>query len=814
MDGNSMLSSLLPARPRNYISLSLVAMSVILWEILLTRIYSVLLYYHFAFMAVSVAMLGLTLGAILVLMPGTRLVPVSPDDELGFLAVGTGALMVLSIIVQLTIPPPFQGPFAQSACLLRTYILSALPFIPAGSFICLVLTTRQNVSRLYAADLLGAGAACAMIPWLLTRFGGPGAILIAAALASLAASFQFEGVKTPRIGALLFTGSLVLFAQANARANLLRVRWRHNGLVPPPLYEKWNAFSRIMISPEADTPFGWGIEDALRPQFQPVQQHFLEIDSGAGTPLTHFDGRFEPIRYLRYDVTAFAHYLRPNGDVLVIGPGGGRDVLTAMSFHHLSVTGVEVNGAILNAVNQVFGDFTGHLDQQPGVRFIADEGRSYLQRTPDHFDIIQASLVDTVAATAAGAYAFVENGLYTTEAWQLFLSKLTPRGVLSFSRWYYGSTTWPVEVARLVALGAESLRAMGIASPADHLLLIRNRNLSPSREGIATLLVSRSPFSEEDYAAARNTCRVLLCEVALIKGTGDPLLSAIVNSPDPAALYASLPLDISPPTDDKPFFFFHTRFKEILRGQVLRVFGGSSFNLPAVRILLQLLIATSLMSLILIVWPRWALRAQTGGESSSSYFSWAMACYFGLIGTAFMFIEIALMQRFSLFLGHPTYGFTVILFGLLLMTGLGSWTEPLIRKWGGSVHTAMLWILPPWLILMNTISPSILHQMVGEGLGMRIVVTLALIGPPAFFMGFYFPAGMTFIQQHNDPLAAWYWSVNGALSVVGSVLAMASSLAFGVRATVQAGTALYAAAVVLLTLLQASNPQVWRRSPS
>ena len=517
--------------------------------------------------------------------------------------------------------------------------------------------------------------------------------------------------------------------------------------------------------------------------------------------MTHFDGRFEPIRYLRYDVTAFAHYLRPSGDVLVIGPGGGRDVLTAMSFHHSSITGVEVNGAILHAVNQVFGDFTGHLDRQPGVRFITDEGRSYLQRTPDHFDIIQASLVDTVAATAAGAYAFVENGLYTTEAWRLFLSKLTPGGVLSFSRWYYGSTTWPVEVARLVALGAESLRLMGVAAPADHLLLIRNSHLSPTREGIATLLVSRSPFSEQDYAAARNTCRALQCEVALIQGTGDPLLSAIVNSQDPATLYASLPLDISPPTDDKPFFFFHTRFKDILAGQTLRVFGGSSFNLPAVRILLQLLIVTTGLSAILILWPRWVLSRQNSGASPSLYSPWVMPLYFGLIGTAFMFIEIALMQRFSLFLGHPTYGFTVILFGLLLMTGLGSWTESLIEPWDGPLHTALLWMLIPCLILMNALSPALLHHTVGEDFGIRIAVTLALIGPSAFLMGFYFPAGMTFIQQLHDSLAAWYWSVNGAFSVVGSVLAMASSLAFGVSATVQAGIALYFAAAVVLTFM-------------
>ena len=240
-------------------------MSVILWEILLTRIYSVLLYYHFAFMAVSVAMLGLTLGAILVLMPGSELARILHDDELGYLAAGTGLLMVLTIIIQLSIPPPFQGRFAFSAYLLRTYILSALPFIPAGSFICLVLTTRQNVSRLYAADLLGAGAACAMIPWLLTQFGGPGAVLIAAAIAGVAASVQFEKAKASKIASLLIACGLGIFAGVNTHANLLRVRWRHNGLLPLPLYEKWNAFSRIMISPKRIRPLVGALKTLCAP---------------------------------------------------------------------------------------------------------------------------------------------------------------------------------------------------------------------------------------------------------------------------------------------------------------------------------------------------------------------------------------------------------------------------------------------------------------------------------------------------------------------------------------------------------------------
>ncbi len=788
---------------RHYLSLFLMAMSIIVWEILLTRIYSVVLFYHFAFMAVSIAMFGLSMGAACVALQKVDRSSESPlsDRMLAALGLLTGVLMVLAITLQLSLPiPPTRNPWQLFGVLFRTYVLSSLPFFPAGAFICLLLTRSKQVGRLYAVDLIAAGLGCALIPVLLSVFGGPGATLVAAALAGGSAlCFLPRKSRASRVAWLLVVG-LLLGALINRSAQVLRVRWRHNGPVPIPLFEKWNSFSRIMIQPGGSSNLNWGVEETWRRQLTPAPQLQLEIDSGAGTAITHFDGRLEPLRFLQYDITSFAHYLRPQSKVLIIGPGGGRDVLAALSFKQVSVHAVEVNPSILYAVNDVFGDFTGRLNKRPDVHFVVDEGRSYLHHEQQPFDIIQASLVDTVAATASGAYSFVENGLYTVEAWRLFLHRLTPRGLLSFSRWYFGSTTWPVEVCRTVALAAEALRQES-KRPQDHILVIRNSNLRPPKEGIATVLVSREPFSSSDWAKAFETCRRLHCEIALAKGQGEPLLASIVGTTNPRALYAELPLDISPPSDNKPYFFFHARLRDILRFRQSPQFGASGFNLPAVRILVELSLITLALSALMVVWPYRILSRRTSWAPVPARRSVGMPFYFGLIGLAFMFLEIGWMQRFSLFLGHPTYGFTVILLGLLVMSGLGSWWVTSTKLLSDQSRRWIPLLLIPLLLISNRVVQIFLPQWMGSPLEVRILITLLSISPPAIVMGMFFPLAMAPAQRWMADRVGWLWAINGALSVTGSVLAMVCSLAFGISGTLMLGTGAYFLAAILLLLL-------------
>ena len=776
-------------------------MSVILWEVLLTRIYSVILYYHFAFMVVSVAMFGLTLGAVGIALRRRPVPAATLELCMGRLALWTGVLMVCAMAIQLAVPLRSGGHSVSAAYLALSYGLAALPFIPAGAFVCLALTRFQPVGTLYAADLAGAGAGCALIPLLVGWLDGPGAVLAAGAIACLGGwMLLFPSRRRWARVCLCLAVGLTALGAANQQTQWLRVRWRHDGPVATPLYESWNAFSRItVVRSYSQEPFGWGIARERLHQTKPVPELRLEIDSGASTPITAFDGDLQRVDYLRYDVTGIAHRLRPHADTFIIGAGGGRDVLTALAFHQPSILAVEVNPNIVHAVNGVFGDFSGHLDHRPEVRFATDEARSYLASSRQRFDIIQASLVDTAAATASGAYAFVENGLYTVEAWRLFLQRLQPRGVLSFSRWYYGSARWPVETYRLVVLGAEALRAAGVTDPLRHLLLIRMKDIRMSHEdGIATILLSPDPFSPEDLATARDACAAMGCEIALSAQTAvDPILPILVRLP-PAGLHGIFPLDVSPPTDDRPYFFFHARLEHLLDWRQPLIYGNSDFHLSAIRILVSLTALVVLLGLALILLPPCWLRLHGAWSAGAERHTAALPLYFAGIGVAFMCVEIGLIQRLSLFLGHPTYGFTVTLFGLLAFSGLGSLASDRLRARLG--WSRAWWLLVLLVIVLTGMEAGgrwLLEHTVGAGTPQRIALALLLIGPPAFLMGCAFPLGMGLAQRHGDARLAWYWAINGALSTMASVLAMMCALSSGIFVTIWLGIGCYALTAVL-----------------
>jgi len=802
-DFSSMRNSTFPIRA----ALFFVSLSVILWEILLTRIYSVLLYYHFAFMAVSGAMFGLTIGAILIFLTSASYPDGQLEEPLGQFAFLMGMLMASVIVIQISLAPPLDGPNSQIYYLIRTFLLSILPFVPAGAFICLVLTRFKDVGRLYTCDLTGAGIGCGVLPLLLGGFGGPGAVLVAAAMSCAGGSILSRLNRKRRWGSLAAACALLAFAGLNNREQWLRIRWRHDGLLPKPLYEAWNAYSRIMVTPWTwrGRPFGWGIDPELNLSMKPVDQLYLQIDSGAGTPMTHFDGHLGPISFLKYDLTGFAHYLRPQGPVLIIGPGGGRDILTALQFQHERIQGVEVNGNILWAVNHVFGDFTGHLDKIPSVRFAADEGRSYVERSPERFEIIQASLVDTVAATAAGAYAFVENGLYTVEAWRVFLGHLRPRGILTFSRWYLGAASWPVEVNRTIALACAALRAQGVQDLRSHILVIRTRHSGNMHEGLATLLVSPDPFSDQDIRIARDTCQRVHCEVAYSRQKSlDTHFTELIENPS-RAVYDRYPLDVTPPTDDRPYFFFHTRIRDILKVRMPRIFVSSNFNIPAISLLVTSLFMSLILGGVLVLGPVVWLAARGQWSNNSLPHPLLLPVYFAGIGLAYMFIEMAFMQRLSLYLGHPTYGFTVALFGLLLWNGLGSWLfESALRRHPSRGFGWVLPLLGVLLVGMEIVSRKLLERSVGVVIPWRILFTLGLMAPPAILMGFCFPMGMRLAHKWQDSRAGWYWAINGAASVIASVLAMMMCFSFGIRDTLWMGIVLYSC---LIAVYQGMSPK-------
>src|SRR5215467_11063581 len=461
-------------------------------------------------------------------------------------------------------------------------------------------------------------------------------------------------------------------------------------------YDRWNAFSRITVGQSYPGPAAmWG--PSPRFPVPTVEQRWLTIDGSAGTGMYRFDGNLASLDFLRHDVSNLAYAIPDLKTGAVIGVGGGRDVLSQRLFGVRDVTGIEINPIIIDLLKRRFSDYTA-IATLDGVTLEVDEARSWFARTPRFFDVIQMSFVDTWAATGAGAFTLTENGLYTVEAWQRFLGRLNPGGLFTVSRWYAPGEV--NETGRLVSLGVATLLANGAGEPRRHLFLAAAGN-------VATLIVTKSPFSPAALGALKDAAKANEFTVLMSPDTVAPsaMLENIVSATDRRTLDQTTTgfyLDLAPPTDARPFFFNQLKFVTLFDADVFSHFthtGVVTGNLVATLTLAMLvLISVALVGATIII-PLQPTVREAG---------WQLAVggtvYFGLIGVGFMMVEIALLQRMSVFLGHPTYALSVVLFSLILWTGFGSMASERVHLAGAGkliawsvASVSYLFALPVWL---------------------------------------------------------------------------------------------------------------------
>ena len=802
------VAGLTPSR-RTYAGLFLVTLATLTYEILLTRIFSVTMWYHFSFVAISVAMFGLSVGAILVYLHPA----VFRDDRVAYClsasALWFAVSALLSFLAHLCIHVPSspQAGFMDLFSMVLFYSVISVPFIISGVCICLVLTRfTSQVGRLYAADLAGGAVGCVFLIYLLKLVDGPTAVIVVALLAACASVVFDAGPSTRRLRrvAVVCCVLLGLLAAANVlvvhnRQPLIRLLWVKDSPDPPARFRKWNSFSRITVVGDPavpEFPFGWGLSAACPPDRR-IAQMMLWIDSCAGTPLTRYDGDAKPLDFLKYDVTNVAYWIRPNPSVMAVGVGGGRDVLSALVFNARSVTGVEINEDILYAVNRKYGDFTGHLDRDPRVRFVNDEARSWTARQKDSFDIIQISLIDTWAATAAGAFVLAENSLYTVEAWNMFLQRLTPRGILTVSRWYYAGK--PAEVYRLASLAIASLKSVGVADPARHIVIISNvrpvlqAGIDPSLvpTGVGTILLSREPFSSRDLDALEALCSRMGFETILSpRRSADPCFREIASGADLVALSDRLRLNVVAPTDDTPFFFNVLRLRDMFMPELWSrptLPRSLNSNLRAVAVLGMLAITVVFLTLLCLIVPL-VSRTRRGTLKGSL----PLLLFFASIGVGFMLVEISQMQRLIVFLGHPAYGLSVVLFALPLSAGLGSYsTRRVVESRAGLPRLLALLVV---LCVFGLLTPWVVQGLRGFVTPLRIAAAVVLLFPIGFFMGMAFPLGMRSAASRSAALTPWLWGINGATSVCASVFAVVIAMTFGISASFWTGFGCYVVA--------------------
>jgi hypothetical protein len=761
-----------------------VSAALLMIELALTRIFSVTMYYHFAFLAISIALFGLSASGVYVFVARKRLARRSPDWLLTSHSLAFAAATVLALAALVRIRVGLNYSHVNLAKMIAIYSLAALPFFTGGSVISLAIARfSRRVNVVYGADLIGAAVGCLLLLPLLNRFGAPGVVLLAALLASIAALlFSPEGAAARTGAAAIIAVGLPGTAQLMGTAPF-DVRDTKGHVADRVLFSKWNSFSRVAVYDRSHGDWSLSTKYAgPRPDTR-----FMDIDSAASTPILQFDGDLSKVQYLRYELTGLAyHLIEGKGEspddrfnALVIGPGGGRDLLTALVFGAGHVDGVEVNPIIAHDVMLgQFKDFSGSVYANSRVHVVVDDGRSFVRASSDRYDVIQASLVDTWAATAAGAYTLTENTLYTKEAFDDYLDHLSDRGVLTITRWVFDGL-------RLVSLARAACESRGWRL-ADRLAVVQ-------QDRVATFLLKKAPFTRPELDELRATAADLGFTVLYAPGetgaTND--YAQLALSPQPDAFYRNFRLDVRPTSDDRPFFFHTTKIQD----QFQTAFGRSMLFGNGLSALMTLMLISSVFVLLFVLGPLALFGADLRG---SHWPRWL--CYFGLLGAGFMLIEVSLLQRFVLLLGHPVYSLTVTLFSLLLGTGIGSVVTRQIgdAQLPSRVRRALLGVVAVALLGIVALPPVIAHS-ISVGHSARIVLAVLLIAPAGVLMGIPLPAGVRLLALDRADLVPWAWGMNGALSVIGATLAVFIAMNWGFSVTLLTGAAAYLAASVLLS---------------
>lgn len=809
------------------VGIFLVSFAVLLVELLLTRIFSVTLYYHVSFMVVSLAMLGFGASGLVVTLAPARFPPERLLPNVARAAIAFALTAVAAAGISFVLPISLQLTFGNWVRMSAVYLAGGLAFFCGGLVVSLILSARSaQANRYYFFDLAGAAVGCVAFIPATNLFGAPSAILLAAVAAAGAGWLLARGRdRRAAIAGMMVAGGLALAFLINSRLPFFNAVFVKGSLQQPTLALRWNSFSRVDVVGTARSlwvphpPVFAGFSARLDPSFE-IPEVKLQYDANASTQITYFDGDLRRLDYLRFDVSSSAYQLRRYRDVLIIGPGGGRDILMALALKSGPVTGVEINPLTVDLMRHRFRTFSGGLFQDyPGVTIVNDEARSFLRRQTRRFELIEASVVDTWAASAAGAYALTENGLYTVEAFADYFDHLTPDGVVAFNRWFSDP---PFDSLRLAHIARDALVRRGVQDPAAHVIAIRTDPVDTLLPSLGSILVKVSPFLPSEIAALRRYAAEMGFVLVHLPGTGAaaPLDTPSQEQrdfhellgPDPAGLIARYPYDISAVFDDRPFFFDRTPVASWLAARLHlsrspRALGHLGLGGQT---LLISLAASGVGTILLLVLPGLVRRRRAGSRRDPARsdaaggaptgprrFLWAT--YFMGLGGGFILIEMVLIQRLSLFLGYPAYALSVVLFTILLASAVGSlWsgTFPIGRLLPRAIGALIV-----VLLLCAALLPAVLSGARGLSIPLRIVIAVAMIAPLGLLMGVPFASGVRAAGAEHQELVAWGWALNGGASVLGSGLAVLISMTWGFSVAFLIGAAAYGLAFAAIVPL-------------
>jgi hypothetical protein len=605
-------------------------LATLILELSLTRIFSVVFYYHFAFLAISIALFGLGAGGLFSYVVADRRGNIF--YKLGVLAAVNSVAVLASLVFILT-----RSGELGTIALAGVYFASALPFFFSGAVVSIaVAESIQRVDRVYFFDLIGAAGGCLLLVPFLNYFGGPNTVLSVSVLFAVSAAiwYNLAGRSRGRVGAVTLALAFVALMAINAKSHWIDVRYAKGHRIAQEQFVRWNPISRIgLVNPK-------GTHD---PE--------IVIDADASTGIAGFDLDHltdAERANLLHEGPGFPYMVRPGAKTLVIGPGGGWDVSRSIAGGSKDVTAVEINPIIARTIMQSgFPQLSRGLYFRPEVHLFVEDGRSFVRRSPEKYQVIQATLVDTWASTAAGAFALSENNLYTTDAFRDYLNHLTDDGLMVFTRWGFEP---PRESLRLLSLAIDALGQLGESDASKHVVVLRDRAQNVDAFGaLDTVMIFRQPLAADDLARIKSALAQTNLHSLYIPG--DPPTNAfgeLMTTRDPEAFWRNYRYNVTPVDDDRPFFFYTVQPRDVLEF-LQHTAPSADYKINrALPLLFEVLGISVLAIVVVLAFPPLLLGARLPAEKGVRSF----LLYFVCIGAGYILIQVALIQKFILFLGH------------------------------------------------------------------------------------------------------------------------------------------------------------------
>ncbi len=775
-----------------YLSIALTSALALAYEILLMKLFGIIQWHHFAYMIISLALLGYGASGTFIALAREWLLKYFSYAYVGNIALFAVSSIFCFIVAQQIPFNPLELLWERSQLFLLfgLYLLLALPFFFAANAIGLAfINHKTDISGLYGADLFGAGLGSLGILILLYLFFPESILQLIALLGLLSAVIATREVMLKPNGVLLLLFSAALFSilffardftlKMNVYKDLSQTLQISGTKI---IEERSSPLGMISVVQSPEVPFRYVPGLSMASDVEPLQQLGVFTNGDGMSAITKYPEKMQQLGYLDYQTSALAYHLGNLDKVLILGAGGGSDILQALYHEAKEIDAVEIDPQMVDLIGTKYAEFAGDIYAMESVKVHTAEARGFVASSKEKYDLIQMAMVDSFGASSAGLQSLSENYLYTVEALQLYLQHLKPEGYLSFTRWL---KLPPRDTLKLFVTAIEALERNGVEDPKKHLILIRGLQTS-------TLLIKNGIFSSAEITELKRFCDKRFFDIAYYFGLPKSETNRynILDKPyffqgtqalleNREEYYRNYKFDIKPASDDRPYFYHFFKWETLEEILALRGTGGLQLLEWGYLVLVAALLQAVVASLVLILLP--LIRYRKVEKSRITTSKKRVLVYFFALGLGFLFLEIYFIQRFILFLSHPLYTIAVVLSSFLIFAGLGSSYSKRLAELKGYSKSARYGIVGIfvfglfYVLMLDHIFDFLLIQ----SDTIKIAASVLLIAPLAFAMGMPFPMGLSELGNHSESLIPWAWGVNGCASVISAVAATLVAIHFG-----------------------------------